>query len=101
MSKNRHPAKIGEKSGGHRRIYKACDVGFTRWIAAFCAVLPSSYHLSSFNSSYVKSILNAMRHIAPFTLRTLLYGDDDLDLTENKRFITETLRFINDSKKFA
>ena len=29
MSKNRHPAKIGEKSGGHRRIYKACDVGFS------------------------------------------------------------------------
>ena len=26
MSKNRHPAKIAEKSGGHRRIYKACDV---------------------------------------------------------------------------
>ena len=30
MSKNRHPAKIGEKSGGHRRIYKACDVGMKR-----------------------------------------------------------------------
>ena len=35
-----------------------------------------------------------MGHIAPFTLRTLLYGDDNLDLTE-------TLRFINDSKRFA
>ena len=33
----------------------------------------------------------AMEHIAPFTLRTLLYGDDILDLTENKRIITETL----------
>ena len=42
-----------------------------------------------------------MGHIAPFTLRTLLYGDDDLDFTENKRIITETLRFINDSKRFA
>ena len=36
---------------------------------------------------------NAMGHIAPFTLRTLLYGDN-LDLTVNKRIITETLRFI-------
>ena len=42
-----------------------------------------------------------MGHIAPFTLRTLLYGDDNSDLTENKRIITETLRFINDSKRFA
>ena len=42
-----------------------------------------------------------MGHIAPFTLRTLLYGDDNLDLTENKRIITETIRFINDSKRFA
>ena len=42
-----------------------------------------------------------MRHIAPFTLRTVLYGDDNLDLTENKRIITETLRFINDSKRSA
>ena len=31
-------------------------------------------------------------HIAPFTLRTLLYGDDNLDLIVNKRIITETLR---------
>ena len=28
--------------------------------------------------------------IAPFTLRALLYGDDNLDLTENKRIITDT-----------
>ena len=44
---------------------------------------------------------NAMGHVAPFALRTLLYGDDNLDFTENKRIITETLRFINDSKRFA
>ena len=42
-----------------------------------------------------------MGHIAPFTVRTLLTGDDNLDLTENKRTVTETLRFINDSKRFA
>ena len=36
-----------------------------------------------------------------FTLRTLLYGDDNLDFTENKRIINETLRFINDSNRFA
>ena len=42
-----------------------------------------------------------MGNIAPFTLRTLLHGDDNLDLTENNRIITETLRFINDSKRFA
>ena len=44
------------------------------------------------------TLQNAMWYIAPFTIRTLLYGDDNLDLTENKRTITETLRFINDSK---
>ena len=43
----------------------------------------------------------AMGHITPFTLRTLLYVDDNFDLTENKRIITETLRFINDSKRFS
>ena len=48
------------------------------------------------------TLQNAMGHITPFTLRTLLlYGDDNLDSTENKRIITETLRFINDSKRFA
>ena len=46
------------------------------------------------------TLQNAMGHIIPFTLRTLLYGDDNLDLAENKRIITETLRFINDSKRF-
>ena len=47
------------------------------------------------------TLQNAIGHIAPFTVRTPLYGDDNLDLTENKRTITETLRFINDSKRFA
>ena len=43
---------------------------------------------------------NAMAHIAPFTLRTLLYGDENLDIAANKRIVTETLRFIKDSKRF-
>ena len=30
MSENRHPATNGKKSGGHRTIYKACDVGFSK-----------------------------------------------------------------------
>ena len=30
-----------------------------------------------------------------------IINDKDLDLTENKRIITETLRFINDSKRCA
>ena len=34
------------------------------------------------------------------TLRTLLYGSENLDLTVNKRIVTETLRFIKDSKRF-
>ena len=51
------------------------------------------------------TLQNAMGHIStlslPFAIRTLLYGDDNLDLTENKRIITETLRFVNDSNRFA
>ena len=31
------------------------------------------------------TLQNAMGHIAPSTLRTQLYGDDNLNLTENKR----------------
>ena len=44
------------------------------------------------------TLQNAMGNIAPFTLRTLLYGSENLDLTVNKRIVTETLRFIKDSK---
>ena len=47
------------------------------------------------------TLQNAMGHIAPFTLRTLLYGDDNLDLIGNKRIITEILRVSNDVKIFA
>ena len=46
------------------------------------------------------TLQNAMGNIAPFTLRTLLYGSENLDLTVNKRIVTETLRFIKDSKRF-
>ena len=46
------------------------------------------------------TLQNAMAHIAPFTLRTLLYGDEYLDIASNKRIVTETLRFIKDSKRF-
>ena len=43
---------------------------------------------------------NAVGHIAPFTQRTMLYRNDSLDLTVNKRTVPETLRFIKDSKRF-
>ena len=43
---------------------------------------------------------NAMGLTAPFTLRTLLYGDENLDMIVNKRIVTETLKFIKDSKRF-
>ena len=46
------------------------------------------------------TLQNAMAHIALFTLRTLLYGDENLDIAANKRIVTETLRFIKDSKRF-
>ena len=46
------------------------------------------------------TLQNAMAHIAPFTLRTLLYGDENLDIASNKRIVTETLRFIKDSTRF-
>ena len=46
------------------------------------------------------TLQNAMGNIAPFTLRTLLYGSENLDLTVNMRIGTETLRFIKDSKRF-
>ena len=46
------------------------------------------------------TLQNAMGNIAPFTLRILLYGSENLDLTVNKRIVTETHRFIKDSKMF-
>ena len=36
----------------------------------------------------------------PSLPRTLLYGNDNLELEENKMIITETLKFIKDTKRF-
>ena len=47
------------------------------------------------------TLQNVLGHIAPFTLRTLFYGDNNVDLTVIKRIITEPLRLINNSKRFA
>ena len=46
------------------------------------------------------TLLNALTHIAPLTVRTLLYGNDTFEFEENKIIITETLRFIKESKRF-
>ena len=46
------------------------------------------------------ALLNALAHIAPLTVRTLLYGNDTFEFEENKIIITETLRFIKESKRF-
>ena len=39
-------------------------------------------------------------YLAPFTLRTLVYGNEKLDITVNKIIVSETLRLIKDSKRF-
>ena len=46
------------------------------------------------------TLLNALAHLAPLTVRTLLYGNDTFEFEENKIIITETLRFIKESKRF-
>ena len=46
------------------------------------------------------TLLNTPAYIAPFTVRTLLYENDNLELKENKIIITETLRFVKESKRF-
>ena len=46
------------------------------------------------------TLLNALAHIAPLTVRTLLYGNDILEFEENKIIIAETLSFIKESKMF-
>ena len=38
--------------------------------------------------------------VAPFTLRTLLYGVDEFDFTENKKIINEPLKFTHETKRF-
>ena len=43
---------------------------------------------------------NVISSVAPFTLRTLLYGVDEFDFTENKKIINETLKFIHEAKRF-
>ena len=46
------------------------------------------------------TLLNALAHIAPLTVRTLLYGNDTFEFEENKIIIIETVRFIKESKRF-
>ena len=43
---------------------------------------------------------NVISSVAPFTLRTLLYGVDKFDFPENKKIINETLKFIHETKWF-
>ena len=43
---------------------------------------------------------NVISSVVPFTLRTLLYGVDEFDFTENKKVINETLKFIHETKRF-
>ena len=38
--------------------------------------------------------------VVNFILKTLLYGVDELDFTENKKTINETLTFIHETKRF-
>ena len=43
---------------------------------------------------------NVISSVASFTLRTLLYGVDEFDFTENKKILNETLKFIYETKRF-
>ena len=36
---------------------------------------------------------------SPFTLRALLYGNDNLEIDESKILISENIRFMRDCKK--
>ena len=46
------------------------------------------------------TLQNAISCVEPVTLRKLLYGVDDLEFTENKKIMDETLKFIHEAKRF-
>ena len=82
-----HSMKIIESS--------ACSCGFKNEDEIhFFLPCPLYYHRPRV------TLLNALAHIAPLTVRTLLYGNDTFEFEENKIIITETLRFIKESKMF-
>ena len=56
--------------------------------------------MSPTERTHIVTLLNALAHIASLTVRTLLYGNDTYEIEENKIIITETLRFIKESKRF-
>ena len=43
---------------------------------------------------------NSVADLAPFTLRTLLFGCENIDLNSNIKIYNETLKYIQDSKRF-
>ena len=70
----------------------ACSCGF---------VNENEFHFLLVCPLYNRHTLKCYGAHSTITLRTLLYGYDNLDFTESKRITTETLRFINYSKRFA
>ena len=46
------------------------------------------------------TLQNAVVHVTPFTVITLLYGNDNLELEENKIILTETLRLLKKLTRF-
>ena len=52
-------------------------------------------HITSF-----LEIITPISPVAPFTLRTLLYGVDEFEFSENKNILNETLKFIHETKRF-
>lgn len=43
---------------------------------------------------------NAVSHLAPFTLKTLLFGRENLDIETNRHIISSTIAFIKTTERF-
>ena len=71
----------------------ACRCGFVNEDEFHFFFICPFYHIQRVN------LLSSLGHFI-LDVRILLYGSPNLDLAENKLIILETLKFINDTKRF-
>ena len=90
-----NPRECSNCLGSGRNIQRItmCPHGYHHMYIHFSLACPMYYRPRV-------TLLNVLAHIAPLTVRTLLYGNDTFEFGENKIIIAETLRFIKESKRF-
>ena len=77
----------------------------TNWVSNLLNLHPEIFITGEFNLDYIRitldNVIKSKKYVFNDNVHLLLYGDETFNINENRKLLTETIKFIRKTGRFS